>query len=145
MTAFILIIIFGSLLIYFNVKAIKKEKSSFHGSLHAAEDDIRDFEVEIGNIRREFAETLLELQTEIEELKLDSKEKTSEISKVKSKKNLTELKETKETDGEDSLQFSENALKIIDMLKKGLSIDVIARQLGTGKGEVLLIKELYLK
>lgn len=66
---FILIII-GIFLILLNIKAIKKEDNSF-GSVLKKEESItnRDYDVEIISIRKDLAESILDVQKEMEEIK----------------------------------------------------------------------------
>jgi Skp family chaperone for outer membrane proteins len=101
-TAIILLII-GSVLIFLNIRAINKEKNSFQGILGETSDNMKEFEVEIGKLRREFAETLLELQTEISNLekKLEDNssannnthiEENNEINKKSVDKKLSMIK-----------------------------------------------------
>lgn len=58
----IILFIIGILLIVFNAKSIFKEKNSFQNKLNESSGSIKDFDVEIGNLRHEFAETIFELQ-----------------------------------------------------------------------------------
>jgi hypothetical protein len=157
----------GIILVILNMKAIKKEKSSFNNIFHTAEEDIREFEVRLGEVRKEFSETILELQKEIEELKKTNNSNYI-IEEAKEYENLSEelievpIKvETKEkktkskkastsvnTHIEDYNSSVNNSIKIEEinkLLGKGLSIEDVSIKLGIGKGEVLLIKELYLK
>ena len=67
MTALLLTI--GLILIALNIVAIKKEKGSFKYTLDNTENDMQDFQVEIGKLRREIGETVLDLQKEIEDIK----------------------------------------------------------------------------
>ncbi len=68
MVAFLLITI-GLILILINFKAIKKEKGSFNEVLEDSIENIDEYKEEIGLIRKEFAETLIDIQKEIEYLK----------------------------------------------------------------------------
>lgn len=203
-----LLLFTGIALIVLNVNAIKKEKKSFSGTLKDKENNMQDYEIEIGKLRRDLSETVLELQQEIEALKLtrennnlkyesvdhsltktfvkeievtqnnksnekrkneikdqseDTKEPTSENSVVK--QNKDEVKKTNNTinsydivdennksDGisksNKDNKSSGNNVKVTEiktMLDQGLSVDEISEKIGIGKGEVLLIKELYLK
>ncbi|AGK97755.1 hypothetical protein [Clostridium pasteurianum] len=65
----VLLLIIGILLIAVNIKAVKKENTSFKNVFHKASTNVKDYDVEIGKLRKEFAETILELQGEIESLK----------------------------------------------------------------------------
>ncbi len=72
MVAFLLIVI-GSILIFINFKAIKKEKGSFSETLKGSIENIDEYKEEIGLIRKEFAETLIDVQKEMEYLKKELK------------------------------------------------------------------------
>ncbi len=163
----LLLLAIGIALVILNIRAIKKEKSSFSNVFHATEENIQEFEVKLGEVRREFSETILELQKEILELKKESFTDNN-ISNIKEEKkrneNITEeaiqtdiqIKVIK-TDNEKSptkiktkLENNtiDNSVKIEEikkLLSSGLSLEEISTRLGVGKGEVLLIKELYLK
>lgn len=234
----IALVFIGTLLIVLNVNAIKKEKRSFSSALKNEEENMTDYQIEIGKFRREFSETVLELQKEIEvlrnkeEVDVDAKEvlnqetnkhennsldindslgnkelmelihkdlETEKLSRKFSKlKNSYTNKEIKQNirkevqeydiniDSKDShkenvknnkeelekekvnLKSNENKnagnvlnnnekmdennkgnsskiSEIKDLLDKGMSIEEIAEKIGIGKGEVLLIKELYIK
>lgn len=64
-----LLIIIGTTLIFINFKAIKKEKGSFSEALKGSMENIDEYKEEIGLIRKEFAETLIDIQKEMEYLK----------------------------------------------------------------------------
>ncbi|KEI13162.1 hypothetical protein Z959_01685 [Clostridium novyi B str. ATCC 27606] len=164
----IMLLIIGSLLIFINIRTINKEKNSFKGILNKEEINLQEVQIEIGKLRKEFAETLLELQTEILYLKkkIDNKysihknnleyhkenennnDKIEDIvdidfNKVKNIKNDQELKESNLDSYEET-----NSLKlkqVQELIDKGLSVEEIADILKVGKGEILLIRELYLK
>lgn len=107
-------------------------------------------------MRKEFAETVLELQEEIEELKnkIDTKENT-EIDENKDKEifddeitNVSSGPSQNEKAADDKEQENSNNVKVNEiekLVKKGLSVEEIAEELGIGKGEVLLIKELFIR
>ncbi|MBV4415267.1 hypothetical protein [Clostridium tyrobutyricum] len=130
----IILFIIGILLIVFNAKSIFKEKNSFQNKLNESSGSIKDFDVEIGNLRHEFAETIFELQKQIEkndnEVKdnynMEKSESSEEISKFENYNNV-KIDEIKE------------------MLDDNMSIDEISESTGIGKGELLLIQELYIK
>ena len=62
----IFIIILGIVLILLNYRIIKKEDKSFEKILEREENtNFRDYDVEIIKIRKDMAETVLELQKEI--------------------------------------------------------------------------------
>lgn len=64
-----LLIAAGMALIIFNIKAVLKENKSFDKVFKNKNDDMREYEVEIGKLRKEFGETIFEIQSDIEDLK----------------------------------------------------------------------------
>ena len=154
---FWLIIVIGALLIALNLRSIKKEKNSFEFILDEKVDNMADFEVLIGEVRREFAETILELQKSIQEVN----EKIEVINKKEQKKAEvynklvdneinksvieTTIEEVGFTNSGVGTIYNVKVKEIDELLKQGMDIGEIAERLSMGKGEVLLIKELYLK
>jgi len=231
MTEVVFLLLIGIVLIGLNVNAIKKEKKSFSGTLKDKENNMQDYEIEIGKLRRDLSETVLELQKEIEALKatresnnlkevrynddLENKDfsknlygrnshnddkmvnrhlkpknveehqeenfekefESAQSDKLNEKdKNEIEYKSVKDTETvnasnieeqnaenynnktnnglniydivDENKKSNENNVKVTEiraMLHNGLSVDEIAEKIGIGKGEVLLIKELYIK
>jgi hypothetical protein len=139
----------GIFLIYINVKAIQKDKDSFKYKYDNAKDNMEEFQVEIGKLRKEFAETILELQNEIVELRSNTVEAVNETDRTEEK--IVETGEKSIKPKEDAIENSnmnDNNIKIEkihDLLDDGFTVDQIADKLQLGKGEVILIKELYLK
>ncbi|KZL94156.1 hypothetical protein [Clostridium magnum] len=235
MTEVILLLFIAIVLIVLNVNAIKKQKKSFSGALKDKESSMQDYEIEIGRLRRDLSETVLELQQEIEALKvarendnfkevshrdnLEDKEfyknlyeRNSHNDEIEINKDLKseearqqleevvmkeiELEQNGELNEKDKNEFEHKSINVVEsvsekddekkinnklnnhdvvdennksyeisksnennkgnqnnikvteiktMLDEGLSIDEISEKIGIGKGEVLLIKELYLK
>lgn len=161
----------GIALVFFNAKAVMKEKSSFKGALHKASIDMGEVEIEIGKLRREFAETLLEIQRDIislekslESLK-DNNQNMRNSEELKNNKDdlefydnldkMTDIMDidfnkVKDTSNEDasSKEAAPNSMKINEiqrLIDKGLTVEEIADKMKVAKGEILLIKELYLR
>ncbi|ENK0837387.1 hypothetical protein AB2Z22_000698 [Clostridium botulinum] len=181
MVAFLLIVI-GSILIFINFKAIKKEKGSFSETLKGSIENIDEYKEEMGLIRKEFAETLIDVQKEMEYLKkelnvlkhtyennietedfykknhstnypkesegnllqpkyIDNKN-AENISKEINKKNILT------NDNDKNSSKDDNSIKVNEvsrLLEEGHAVEEICEILNMGKGEVILIKELYLK
>ncbi|WP_251860468.1 hypothetical protein [Clostridium sp. Marseille-Q2269] len=172
MVAFLLIVI-GLILIFINVKAIKKEDGSFSSTLKGSMENIDEYKEEIGLIRKEFAETLIDIQKEMEYLKKElnilkhSYENKIEVQNFQvGEHNKNYLKESdknlvqsKYIDNKDTNKISQeisykhnpednNGVKINEvskLIKEGRTIEEICEILNIGKGEVILIKELYSK
>lgn len=155
----------GIILIIFNIKAIKKEEKSFDKAFKDAEFNTDEIDVKFGELRREFSETILELQQEILELKEKYDVKYNEkdydnileeklellnmpIIKEKSEEEQNEsinLEELKKETKEETLENNIKIQQIKELFEEKLSIEEIVEKSGLGKGEILLIKELYLK
>lgn len=193
----------GLLLVILNLRAINKERNSFKNVFNHTEEDMKEFDFKLSELRREFSETILELQKEIVEIKEsyihtsqkednnikenkaikennieynyeisdNHKEKENAIlnsdkvnrinnDKEYSSKNFIDkeenLNDNNEKNSEDMLEVDNDELKsnisnnikigeINRLLALGLSIEEVSEKLGIGKGEVLLIKELYLR
>ncbi|WP_291582928.1 hypothetical protein, partial [Clostridium sp. UBA6640] len=128
-----------------------------------------EIDVKFGELRREFSETILELQQEILELKEKYDVKYNEkdydnileeklellnmpinvpIIKEKSEEEQSEsinLEEVKKETKEETLENNIKIQQIKELFEEKLSIEEIVEKSGLGKGEILLIKELYLK
>lgn len=194
----ILLLIIGVFLIAININAIKKEKTGFSAVLDHSQNNLKDYDVEIGKLRKEFAETVLELQKEIESLKYGTStieddigiEGNGEEEKITininedlvQKDNLIlnkSIDEYENNSGDnnfnenidvnkssiinyliddaseevlyttnESSSANYNNIKVDEirkLLDNGLSVDEISEKIGIGKGEILLIKELYIK
>ena len=158
------LIIIGIVLILLNIRAVTKEKKSFQNTLNQEELDITEVEVLVGELRREFSETIIELQQDILELKESKyaiKEDVHSVKEVNSSKKEEHIKENIYLENMKSLEAkndnhldekeegignSEDKVKnVSQLLSQGLPIEEICEKLGIGKGEVLLIKELYKK
>ena len=152
MAALILIIV-GALLIYFNRKEFPK-KENFLETFNNASKNITDKDLDMLKLRKEFAETIVELQHDIEAIKdkisNDNVEnipddiltfESEEVNIKEEQKVIVEDKNNENELGINNIKISE-----VDRLKKeGLSVEQICEKLGIGKGEVLLIEKLYLE
>lgn len=149
MITFLLLLI-GILLVVLNVRAIKDD--SFDKKMKEVKDNTGDFELKLGEMRKEFAETVFELQKDIEALKdnkklANSTKKTNVNDEYKDKGTYNENPKKIDKEDENSkIPVNSTQIKEIEKLfKKGLSESEISQKLGIGKGEILLIKDLYLK
>lgn len=147
---FILIVI-GVILVVLNYKALKKDETSFSDVLKYKQKDMTDVEIEIGAIRRDIAESLTELQKEILDIK----------QHINFNNNVEDIKENLETDEElisnnltsideevDVINEIDNKNKtevIRELISLGLNDEEICEKLSLGKGEVLLVRNLYKK
>jgi len=150
----ILSILAGVLLIYFNYKGLKKEDKSFLSILHNEEENISDTDLQIGKLRREFSETILELQKEIIELKVvkqynypkdnnyQLEDNTNDESYTKIDALLDDEIDIAQEENETENQVISRMNVIKDLIDKGYTDEDICESLSMGKGEVLLIKSL---
>ena len=156
MVIFLLALV-GVLLIVLNVHSINKDKGLFKENLSSSIENIDDNDIKIGKIRVEIAESFLDIQTEIEHLKEENDLLRKRVITLEGN-NLAAMKIDKIIDEPIILNSMYEAntdnnnpemdLKINDvqkLLDMGVSIDEVAVKLCIGKGEVILIKNLYLK
>lgn len=159
----IILLAIGIILVLVNYRSLKNENGrSFEATLSKAAIRTNDYDLELIKLRKEFAETILELQNEIEGLKdkfNNDAEHKEEVRINDYAEQITnedfyddDINEELETldddeDNSDTSQQSNNVKvkEIEKLLQEGLSIDLISEKLGIGKGEVLLIEKLYLK
>jgi hypothetical protein len=177
-----LLIFIGLTLIILNVLSIKKQNNSFNGALGNAIENIDDYDIRLGELRREFSESILELQSEIMDMKeimeKDNRlnknydlqqdkrdEKKYNFEKIEKKQPVNLYLEDVNNIKENEKIYDENKNEIIieeqststnnnnsakvDEIKRlfseGLSAEEISEILHLGKGEVLLIKDLYIR
>ena len=146
---FILIVI-GVILVVLNYKALrKKDETSFSNVLKYKQKDMTEVEVEIGAIRRDIAESLTEIQKEILDIK----------QHINLNNNVEDIKENLETDEElisNNLNSTDEEVDVIneidnknktgtirELISLGLNDEEICERLSLGKGEVLLVRNLY--
>lgn len=146
MTGIILIFI-GIILIVMNIKAIKNS-NSFDSNLEYQIRNTDDYDVKIGALREEFAETILEMQEEIDKLNKDintykNSKKINDNNNVKIESKSIDVV----IDKDDNIQNKDQSIKINEVKKlyeEGYTVDDISEKLNLGKGEVLLIQKLYI-
>lgn len=155
---FILLII-GIALIVLNIGIIKEEKTykkeNFNENLNIAHDNMDKNEAEIMKMRKEMGETFYSLQEEIQDLKTYIEKLEDKIQKECYEKpvetviqNIDTLDEEKVDEPEKVKVSNYNNVKIEEIKKlidEGKNIEEICETLNMGKGEVLLIKDLYLE
>lgn len=131
---YVLIILLGICLLLFNIKALKKDKKDFSDVLSHEKNSVGKDDIEIGKLRMEFSETVQDMQHEIEDLK----EKIEELEKRYGKKteDISPIVESK---------VIPEVSKIKEMFNSGKTPEEISKELDISKGEVLLIKSLYIK
>ena len=146
----LLIILIGIILIVVNYQALKKNKGSFSNVYDNKKNDLTDIDMKIVELRKEMAESLLEFQQEILELKetsvKDDNFKDVKNSKIESdKKNEKDYLLTTENGVINDIRFKNKTQQIKELLDMGLNEDQICEKLSLGKGEVQLVKGLFKK
>ncbi|AWZ48213.1 hypothetical protein C3495_05010 [Clostridiaceae bacterium 14S0207] len=143
----IFLLTIGIILIIYSVLGIKKEEKGFNNFLEGSFENAKDEKLEIGILRKEIAETLTEIQKdlvsmedEIAELKV-FKESLKNVKQSNSSLNINfDCKK------DDNIKSNENRkLEIKKLLEEGHSVEEISANFNIGKGEVLLIRDLYQK
>lgn len=157
-----LLIFIGLILIILNVIAIKKQNKSFDGVLGNAMGDVQNNDIIVGELRQEFSESILELQSEIMDMKeiMEKNNKSIKNNEPMFNKNENEtiIEENNHIVGDKTDDIApiapieelhnDNSSKIEEIKKlfsEGLSLDEISEVMHLGKGEVLLIKDLYIR
>ena len=160
---FILIVI-GLILIIFNYKGIKEENNSFEIQdrdnsfskiLNNSKDEMTDYKLELGLLRKNLGESLTELQEEILEIKsrLQIIEKHGTAKEERYSNDVLEVDADRSKDVISEIIMLDNndietgikANKINEFLKMGLTEEEICHRLSVSKGEVLWVKELFKK
>lgn len=143
----IFLLTIGIILIIYSVLGIKKEKKRFNNFLEGSFERAKDEKLEIGVLRKEIAETLTEIQKDLVSME-------DEIAELKAfKESLKSVKESNSSlninfdcKKDDNIKSGENRkLEIKKLLEEGHSIEEISANFNIGKGEVLLIRDLYQK
>ena len=148
-----LLIFVGIILVILNVLSIKKQKRSFNGVLGNAIENTQDYDIKLGELKREFSESILELQSELMDIK-ESMGKNDILHKnyeyKQNQNNRTIVEELQKEDNKITIDESNNGSSLrVEEIKKlfseGLSVGEISEISHLGKGEVLLIKDLYIR
>ena len=143
----IFLLTIGIILIIYSVLGIKKEEKGFNNFLEGSFENAKDEKLEIGILRKEIAETLTEIQRDLVSME-------DEIAELKVfKESLKNVKESNSSlninfdcKKDDNIKSNENRkLEIKKLLEEGHSVEEISANFNIGKGEVLLIRDLYQK
>jgi len=148
----IVIILIGIVLIVVNFNALKKNDNSFLDVYGNKKQDLTELDLKIGQIRKDMAESLMEMQQEILELKKSNKvdDNFNSVKKFNNKsdndvKNETKYLLTEENSVINEIHYNSKTEQIKKLLDMGMSDDQICEKLSLGKGEVQLVKGLYKK
>lgn len=112
----VFIIVISIALIYLNYRALKKDKNSnFSDILAHKEENISDIQYEVGKLRREFSETILELQKEIIEIKArdrgnESNKKDIDIKNEDTLIDNEDMEEFEERDENDTIEVNDSSV-----------------------------------
>lgn len=130
----IILIIIGMALIILNYIAIKKESANFSNVLKTVSQEERDYDLAIAEIRRDLADSIFDIQKDIEVLKekIDEKEEKGEKSRIIKEGVVSEI------------NFSQDSKleQVKELISLNYSDEKICEKLSMGKGEVLLIRGL---
>ncbi len=151
-----LLIFIGLILVILNVLSIKKQNKSFNGKLGDAMENTRDYDLKIGELRLEFSESILQLQSEIMDIKeiikknqiTNKNENTSYLEEIQATKDDEKIYDENKSEifiDEAQHKSSEKVEEIKKLFSQGLSVEEISKIMHLGKGEVLLIKDLYIR
>ena len=162
-----IIIVIGLVLIIFNYRAIKRENNSFEIQdkdnsfrkiLNDNKNEMTDYKLELGLLRKNLGESLTELQEEILEIKTRLQKIENNNGIVNEKKDICKEITGKSQENiskdviseisilnNDDIEMSIKTDKIKEFLEMGLSEEEICKKLSISKGEVLLVKELFKK
>ena len=162
-----IIIVIGLVLIIFNYRAIKRESNSFEIQdkddsfrkvLNDNKNEMTDYKLELGLLRKNLGESLTELQEEILEIKTRLQKIENNNGIVNEKKDICKEITGKSQENiskdviseisilnNDDIEMSIKTDRIKEFLKVGLSEEEICKKLSISKGEVLLVKELFKK
>ena len=153
-----LLIFIGLILVILNVLSIRKQNKSFTGVLGDAIENTHDYDIRIGELRREFSESILELQSEIMDMKAGMK-KNKDTNKS-CEKNTSYFEDASDIENREKIYHENKGEIIIDevhysnsekveeikrLFSEGCSVEEISEIMNLGKGEVLLIKDLYIR
>lgn len=159
-----LVMIIGLILIFMSIRTFKVESNkndsfNFKETMNNTKENINDYDIKINELRQESAVTITELQKSIVKLEeririLEGANKNvqgvySDI-KINSKKQdkpkeVNAHHEEKSIDKEKKSSNMVKVDKIKELLEQGKTAEEVAEILKIGKGEVLLIKDLYIK
>ena len=141
----ILIIVIGLILIISNYKKVFIEESTitFSNELNMKKED--ELSLRLIELRSEMGESFLIEQQEIEELKTKLDKLNEDVNYLKKELKEIHLKKTVNKRLKDKKDSVDNIKvgKIRQLLAEGESMEDICQKTGAGKGEVLLIKELF--
>lgn len=143
----IILIALGFILIIINYKALKNDnKSEFAEIYHNTDKITKDYDLELMAIRKDMAESILDLQKEIEELK--SMINSSKVVKDNSKTLdiVIDNEVTIQLEDEKAITNDNDNDKVTiikNMIIDGYTDDEICTKMQIGKGEVLLIRGLF--
>jgi hypothetical protein len=160
-----LLIFTGVILVILNVFAIKKQDKSFNGALGNAIENLSDYDIKLGEIRREFSESIVDIQRELMDIRVameksviqveDTDRVNDGVKKIydENERDIviddfyrSEDKGTNNsTDISSNNSHTEKVQEIIRLFGEERSAEEISEILQLGKGEVLLIKDLYIR
>lgn len=145
MTAVILIAV-GLCLIIYSLMGMKKEKGTFSSIIQDEMTNQNKDNRQINILRKEVAESILDLQKDIFQLQeeINSIKKEGKVSLSEEDNKEHEYKKHEHKEHEEKEENNRRSI-IINMLESGKTVDEISSSLGIGRGEILLIQDLNSK
>lgn len=142
---------------------LRKSDKSFGRVLEKSTEDLNDYKIELGMFRRNVAESITELQEEIFDIKKhlniiknedilyeDNREdviknEDSVNDGVISEINFSNRRYTTNADKYNKISDSKKTEGIKELLKQGMTVEEVCKELSVSKGEVLLVQDLFKK
>jgi hypothetical protein len=107
----------GLFLIFVNFIGMSKKKVDFKGIFKGKSEESDEIDLKLMELRREFTEKILDLELEIDQLRIKlNREENQDIKKAKEVKKL---------------------------INEGLTVEMISEKLKTSREEIILLKDLY--
>lgn len=146
-----------------DIDELRKSDKSFGRVLEKSTEDLNDYKIELGMFRRNVAESITELQQEIFDIKKhlniiknedilyeDNREdiiknEESIDDGVISEINFNSRRHITNTDKYNKISDSKKTEGIKELLKQGMTVEEVCKQLSVSKGEVLLVQDLFKK
>ncbi len=138
----VFILIIGIVLVIYSYLLMRKNneidgnKESFDLMLRNNKEQMSDYKMEIGLLRKDVGESLTELQQDIIQIR-------QELNKIKGNSNFNENIYMDENVSPEETSMAEKAKAIKELLDLNIADDDICKKLSVSKGEVLLVKGLY--
>lgn len=147
----ILLIIIGIILIITNIRGIKKDKKNiasvnangFKDKLESKDKSLSEYDVKLAMFQNKINKEIMLIKDDVEDLRMKIKDEML-ISQNSKNTQYEKTNVIKQNNINHKIK-NDNIDKVNQLIKQNYSIEEIANKLNISKGEVLLIKDLYLK